>query len=125
MSSKGSARRSTSTKAWPRRVGPRRGCGRDGSILIINLSPTVLEIRTSAQVNGARKFIQELATIMDFGTLERTKFVTAASELARLPVRNPDHATTGVRSLRWPARKTGHATRAIAAGYGRCRLRHP
>ncbi|WP_255540615.1 anti-sigma regulatory factor [Caballeronia sp. SBC2] len=40
-------------------------------------------MRTSDQVNGARKFIQELATKMAFGTLERTKFVTAASELAR------------------------------------------
>nr|WP_279616260.1 anti-sigma regulatory factor [Caballeronia sordidicola] len=47
------------------------------------MSPAVLEIRTSDQVNGARKFIQELATKMAFGTLERTKFVTAASELAR------------------------------------------
>ncbi|MFT4437989.1 anti-sigma regulatory factor [Caballeronia sp. 15715] len=40
-------------------------------------------MRTSDQVNGARKAIQELATRMAFGTLERTKFVTAASELAR------------------------------------------
>jgi serine/threonine-protein kinase RsbT len=40
-------------------------------------------LRTSDQVNGARKFIQELATRLAFGTLERTKFVTAASELAR------------------------------------------
>ncbi|WP_256701020.1 anti-sigma regulatory factor [Caballeronia sordidicola] len=40
-------------------------------------------MRTSDQVNGARKFIQELAIKLAFGTLERTKFVTAASELAR------------------------------------------
>ncbi|MGV7242833.1 MULTISPECIES: anti-sigma regulatory factor [Burkholderiaceae] len=52
-------------------------------MLIIALSPAVLEIRTSDQVNGARKFIQELAIKLAFGTLERTKFVTAASELAR------------------------------------------
>ncbi|MGI4814274.1 MAG: anti-sigma regulatory factor [Janthinobacterium lividum] len=43
----------------------------------------MLEIRTPDQVNFARKTVQEWATRKAFGTLERTKFVTAASELAR------------------------------------------
>lgn len=43
----------------------------------------VLDIRSSDQVNLARKTVQDWATRMAFGTLERTKFVTAASELAR------------------------------------------
>jgi serine/threonine-protein kinase RsbT len=43
----------------------------------------VLEIRTPDQVNLARKTVQDWAIRMAFGTLERTKFVTAASELAR------------------------------------------
>jgi serine/threonine-protein kinase RsbT len=34
-------------------------------------------------VNLARKAVQEWATRLAFGTLDRTKFVTAASELAR------------------------------------------
>lgn len=50
---------------------------------IVTISPAVLEIRTSDQVSAARKIVQDLATKLAFGTLERTKFVTAASELAR------------------------------------------
>lgn len=43
----------------------------------------VVEIRTPEQVNAARKVVQDRAVTLGFGTLERTKFVTAASELAR------------------------------------------
>nr|WP_284700953.1 anti-sigma regulatory factor [Robbsia betulipollinis] len=42
-----------------------------------------MDIRTPDQVNLARKTVQEQASKMAFGTLEKTKFVTAASELAR------------------------------------------
>ncbi|MGI4857214.1 MAG: anti-sigma regulatory factor [Janthinobacterium lividum] len=47
------------------------------------MTPVVLEIRTPDQVNLARKTVQDWASRMAFGTLEKTKFVTAASELAR------------------------------------------
>jgi serine/threonine-protein kinase RsbT len=47
------------------------------------LTRTVVEIRTPEQVNAARKVVQDRAVNLGFGTLERTKFVTAASELAR------------------------------------------
>ena len=40
-------------------------------------------ISTPDQVNLARKLVQDRALALGFGTLERTKFVTAASELAR------------------------------------------
>ncbi|WGS53309.1 anti-sigma regulatory factor [Paraburkholderia sp. D15] len=43
----------------------------------------MLDIRSNDQVNLARKTVQDWATRLAFGTLERTKFVTAASELAR------------------------------------------
>lgn len=43
----------------------------------------MVEIRTPEHVNFARKIVQDRATGLGFGTLERTKFVTAASELAR------------------------------------------
>jgi serine/threonine-protein kinase RsbT len=54
-----------------------------GRVPIAILNRTVLEIRTSDEVNLARKAVQEWAVRLAFGTLERTKFVTAASELAR------------------------------------------
>jgi len=44
---------------------------------------TVLEIRSAEQANLARKAVQDWAIRLGFGTLDRTKFVTAASELAR------------------------------------------
>ncbi|MGI4861325.1 MAG: anti-sigma regulatory factor [Janthinobacterium lividum] len=47
------------------------------------MTPVVLDIRTPDQVNLARKTVQDWASKMAFGTLEKTKFVTAASELAR------------------------------------------
>jgi serine/threonine-protein kinase RsbT len=43
----------------------------------------MVDIRTPEQVNAARKVVQDRAVRLGFGTLERTKFVTAASELAR------------------------------------------
>ena len=42
-----------------------------------------MAIRSPEQVNLARKLVQERAVALGFGALERTKFVTAASELAR------------------------------------------
>ncbi|WP_408259520.1 anti-sigma regulatory factor [Paraburkholderia phytofirmans] len=50
---------------------------------MVKLSEVVLDIRSGEQVNIARKMVQEWATRLAFSTLERTKFVTAASELAR------------------------------------------
>ena len=43
----------------------------------------VLEIRSSEQVNAARRLVQARAIAIGLSTLEMTKFVTAASELAR------------------------------------------
>ncbi len=42
-----------------------------------------LQIRSTEQISLARKSVQDWATELKFGTLERTKFVTAASEIAR------------------------------------------
>ncbi|ASW03419.1 anti-sigma regulatory factor (plasmid) [Paraburkholderia aromaticivorans] len=50
---------------------------------MVTLSEAVLDIRSPDQVNLARKTVQDWATRLAFGTLDRTKFVTAASELAR------------------------------------------
>lgn len=47
------------------------------------MTSVVLDIHTPDQVNLARKTVQDWASKMAFGTLEKTKFVTAASELAR------------------------------------------
>lgn len=47
------------------------------------MTPVVLDIRTPDQVNLARKTVQDRASKMAFGTLEKTKLVTAVSELAR------------------------------------------
>jgi serine/threonine-protein kinase RsbT len=43
----------------------------------------VVEIRTSEQVSAARRLVQARAVAVGLSTLEMTKFVTAASELAR------------------------------------------
>lgn len=43
----------------------------------------VVEIRSSEQVSAARRLVQARATAIGLSTLEMTKFVTAASELAR------------------------------------------
>ena len=42
-----------------------------------------MRIATPDQVTAARKAVQDRAVALGFGTLERTKFVTAVSELAR------------------------------------------
>lgn len=42
-----------------------------------------MEIRSPDQVALARRAVQEWATSLGFGSLDRTKFVTAASEIAR------------------------------------------
>ena len=44
---------------------------------------TRLEINSSDEVAIARRVAQEWATQLGFGTLDRTKLVTAASEIAR------------------------------------------
>ena len=46
-------------------------------------SPVVVEIRSPEQVTTARKAVQARAAAIGLSTLEMTKFVTAASELAR------------------------------------------
>jgi serine/threonine-protein kinase RsbT len=50
---------------------------------IIILSESILDIRSTVQVKLARMAVQELAARLGFGGLDRTKFVTATSELAR------------------------------------------
>jgi serine/threonine-protein kinase RsbT len=47
------------------------------------LTATRIKIATPEQVVVARKAVQERAVVLGFGTLERTKLVTAVSELAR------------------------------------------
>ena len=42
-----------------------------------------MPIQTLDQLHGARRLVLEWATRLDFSTLERTKLVTAASELGR------------------------------------------
>lgn len=42
-----------------------------------------LQIHSPDQISLARRAVQDWATQLAFGTLERTKFVTAASEIAR------------------------------------------
>ncbi len=42
-----------------------------------------LDIRTPDQVSASRRAAQDWATELGFSSLERTKFVTAASEIAR------------------------------------------
>jgi serine/threonine-protein kinase RsbT len=51
--------------------------------VIVTGRSITLEIRSPEQVSAARRTVQEWATQLAFGTLERTKFVTAASEIAR------------------------------------------
>lgn len=42
-----------------------------------------MPIRTQDELHGARRLVQQWATRLEFSTLERTKLVTAASELGR------------------------------------------
>jgi serine/threonine-protein kinase RsbT len=51
--------------------------------VIVTGRSLTLEISSPEQVSAARRAVQEWATRLAFGTLERTKFVTAASEIAR------------------------------------------
>ncbi len=46
-------------------------------------APIVVEIHSPEQVSTARRVVQTRATAIGLSTLEMTKFVTAASELAR------------------------------------------
>src|SRR5690242_1998067 len=43
----------------------------------------ILELSTQDQLAIARRTVQEWATTLGFGTLDRTKLVTAASEIGR------------------------------------------
>ncbi|WP_367181165.1 anti-sigma regulatory factor [uncultured Ramlibacter sp.] len=47
------------------------------------LAPDILEIRSQEQLQLARRAVLAWVTRLDFGAVERTKFVTAASELGR------------------------------------------
>lgn len=51
--------------------------------MIVAQRQVVLDIRSAEQANLARKTVQDWATRLGFSTLDKTKFVTAASELAR------------------------------------------
>jgi len=51
--------------------------------VIVAQRQATLEIRSAEQANLARKAVQDWAIRVGFSTLDRTKFVTAASELAR------------------------------------------
>lgn len=53
------------------------------SLFIIILSESILDIRSPDQIKLARMAVQQLAVRLGFGDLDRTKFVTATSELAR------------------------------------------
>lgn len=57
----------------------------------------VVEIRSSEQVSAARRLVQTRAVAIGMSTLEVTKFVTAASELARNAL---VHGGGGTMSLR-------------------------
>jgi len=61
--------------------------------------PTRIRIATPEQVAIARKAVQERAEALGFGTLERTKFVTAVSELARNTVVHGGGGEMTVRQL--------------------------
>lgn len=47
------------------------------------LGQATFDIRTQDQLSIARRTVQEWAVAIGLGTLERTKFVTAASEIGR------------------------------------------
>lgn len=51
--------------------------------MISEVRQATLELRSQDQLAIARRTVQEWATSMAFGTLERTKLVTAASEIGR------------------------------------------
>lgn len=51
--------------------------------MIAEIRQITLELRTQEQLSIARRTVQEWASALEFGTLERTKLVTAASEIGR------------------------------------------
>lgn len=51
--------------------------------MISEIRQATLELRTQEQLAIARRTVQEWATEIAFGTLDRTKLVTAASEIGR------------------------------------------
>jgi serine/threonine-protein kinase RsbT len=51
--------------------------------VIAEIRQATLELRTQEQLSIARRTVLDWATSIGFGTLERTKLVTAASEIGR------------------------------------------
>jgi serine/threonine-protein kinase RsbT len=51
--------------------------------VITETRQAILELRTQEQLSIVRRTVQEWAATLGFGTLERTKLVTAASEIGR------------------------------------------
>lgn len=51
--------------------------------MIAEIRQATLELRTKEQLSIARRTVLDWATSIGFGTLERTKLVTAASEIGR------------------------------------------
>nr|WP_198298332.1 anti-sigma regulatory factor [Bordetella genomosp. 8] len=51
--------------------------------MITETRQATLELRTQDQLSLVRRTVQEWATQVGFGTLDRTKFITAASEIGR------------------------------------------
>ncbi|WP_260986142.1 anti-sigma regulatory factor [Bordetella genomosp. 13] len=51
--------------------------------MITEIRQETLELRTQEQLSIARRTVQDWATALAFGTLDRTKLVTAASEIGR------------------------------------------
>jgi serine/threonine-protein kinase RsbT len=49
----------------------------------VEIRQATFELRTQEQLSVARRAVLEWATALGFGTLERTKLVTAASEIGR------------------------------------------
>jgi serine/threonine-protein kinase RsbT len=49
----------------------------------VEIRQAILELRTQGELSLARRTVQEWAAALGFGTLERTKLVTAASEIGR------------------------------------------
>lgn len=51
--------------------------------MITDTRQAIFELRTQEQLSIARRAVQDWATSLGFGTLDRTKLVTAASEIGR------------------------------------------
>ncbi|ANN79875.1 anti-sigma regulatory factor [Bordetella flabilis] len=51
--------------------------------MTVEIRQAAFELRTQEQLSLARRTVQDWATALGFGTLERTKLVTAASEIGR------------------------------------------